>query len=343
MTRQVVLSIAALLAVAVQAQAGVNELRPVSRSLAAQDRLQLLEIYTPLAVRRARLLADAERYNSECAGQTANPGCAGRWAALEARRKAFNAEADDYNALALSRLADRVESLRADLDSDVRAIENLRVHRTAAEFEQWTKFALDADERKWQQIDGALRDSAQAIALGALEGLAEKLAKNLLAPKLIYVRTAQDAIRRLKTAGISDPALSSAILSLSSNDARIRRRTAHTVIRRLTELKSVWLLSDAGPDKESAQWQAGAAAIGLIAPTPQLQVIGRLTLQGVRVFFYSTAVHVDKAIAEYKVAKLSEMTDRQLQDLNRLIARMNETGKLLHAARAELAADSASR
>lgn len=343
MTRQVVLAIAALLAVVVQAQAQVNELRHVPRSLADQDRLRLFEIYTPLAFRRARLYADAERYNSDCPRRAANSGCASRRAELDARRDTFNADADDYNARALSLLEDRVDSLRAGLASDVRAIENLRLHRTAAEFEDWTTFALDADERKWQQLDAALRDTVQAIALGTLEGVAEKLATNLLAPKLIYVKTAQATIRKLKAAGISDPALSSAILSLSSNDARIRRRMAHTVIRRLGELKSAWLLSDAGPDRESAQWQAGAAAIGLIGPTPQLQVIGRLTLQGVRVLFYSGAVHVDKAIAEYKVATLSEMTDRQLQDLNRLIARMNETGKRLHAARAELEADGASR
>ena len=89
-------------------------------------------------------------------------------------------------------------------------------------------------------------------------------------------------------------------------------------------------------DSESAKWKAGSAILGLFVPDARVQLLGKLTLQEVRIVFYTSYANVARRISLAQIDQLTNLSENQLIALKVLGGRIEADVRRLNLTQTDL-------
>ena len=301
--------------------AEMRMLRPLPNTLESKDRMELESMHAK-AVAQGRTLCNAySRFRTQCDGKADSTACRASFSDINEKLGHYNEEAEKYNGAVVAKLRQRVEGLAKVVQRDQQAIRSLGIHHDSEEFESWSKWLEDADAERMEQVDAAFRDAAMSAASSRIKAA---LRAGALKTAALDPKTAERLIGRLKGAGVGDPYFFEAIRKVASTGGKQETAEAGMkVLDRLGKAKSIWDLHDMGPNKESATWKAGSELLGLFIPDPELELVGKLTLDEVRATFYTVnEAAIDVPVLSARVRQLGTLTEMHLLALRTLSARL---------------------
>lgn len=325
MKRRILTAIVVLLsAPALWAQ--MQLLRPIPDSIAAADKSELSAERSRLIEEASTLCSTYANLKSRCettteAGSTLPADCAQSLADFRTSLSSHNAAATQYNDAVVAALRQRIKVLSAAVRQDQQAIRNLGIHRDAAEFDAWSLWLTAADEERQRQAEEAFREAAKDAVMSKIEQ-AFRIGVDKAAA--LDPQSAQNLIDRLRGAGVGDPYFLEAIEKFGAvTNKQEKAKAGMELLEQLKKAKTIWDLHDLGPDQESATWKVGAALLELFIPDPELQLIGKLTLDEVRATFYTVnEAAFDFPVFLSQINRLQQLTDQHLNILRMLSARL---------------------
>ena len=318
----------------------IPSLVQVPMSLPSDVRAHLSDTRSGLSGTYDALNTDVNAFEATCghvaAGSPEDVKCQAPYTALEARRSDYISKATAYNTEVRTDLEARVAALHAVIKRDQQAIRNLGVAKTAGEYDSWVDLSSDAEKERDEQCKEALREAGkdvlEAAVMNALEHGLDKIG-SLNPPK------ANALITRLRNAGISNTYIETMLRKIAYTPGKPdKMRDAKELIHYLEQSKDVWNLDDLTNASDSKKWEAGADVLGLFVQDKRLELIGKLTLQEVRVSFYSVNNNIVRRLAIDEVDDLTRLNELQLQDLKILSAKLESDVKTLRQAKSDLAA-----
>jgi hypothetical protein len=334
--------IAAMLAASAPALfAQMRTLRPLPNNVASEDRAHLDLEHSMLLGKAGSLCATRAVFNSQCDGSiTADSptshNCQISYSEIKQSLGVYNEAADKYNDEVVAKLRQRVLTLSEAVRRDQQAIRNLGLHRDAAEFDAWSLWLSAADKQRQEQAEAAFRDAATSAATN---GIQEAIRSGAYKAAALNPKVAAELIARLQAAGVEDPFLLGAISKFAA--AKGKQQTAEAgldLLERVSKAKAVWDLHDLGPDRESATWRVGADLLEIFVPDPKLRLIGTLTLDEVRVTFYTVnEAAFDVPVFQAEVNSLAKLTEQRLRNLRVLSTRLQADVRAKSDASKELA------
>lgn len=334
-------SAAALLVASTSSAAIPQNTTPVvlPSSLSANVRAPLASERESIRLAALSLQADQTQFGSRCGtvetGSAADARCKADAAILGRRRSDYFARVTRFNNSVRAALTAQIAALRAVIQSDQQAIRSLRIGKNVSQFDDWIYLSQYAAAERDRQVKEALRDAANTVVNSAANAALGKLIDGVgsLNPPLFYrLRT------QLRGAGIVSEPIENLLKQIAFTPGKPEKaRQAKELIGLLKKERSIWNLSDMTMDGDSAKWKAGSTILGLFVKDPKLALIGKLTLQEVRIVFHTVNANIDRRVALYQIEQLSALADSQLLSLKALSNQLSGDVSKLRAAKADLA------
>lgn len=298
------------------ARAEMRLLRPVPKSLEANERAALESEQAKLTEAGRKICRELADFKNECQGKD-TADCDERYRKMNDELAGFNSAADDYNAHVVQAMQRRVNKKLATVHSDQQAIRMLGLHKTAKEFDEWTKWMKEVDEERQKQVEEAFKEAGKTLAGEALDKVVDMAGEQI---KDLTPEAAAQLIKKLKKAGADNPDLLEGVEALgNAKNKAAKVRAAKKTYEGLKKGKVLWDLHDISDNNESELWKVGDEVIENFVPNKRMKLLGKLTLNEVRASFYLVnEAAFDIPTFNARVDELDQLTTSQFLALRSL-------------------------